>query len=191
MSAGTERKALEAFDTTLNHFERLGLSPSVEVDREMIETNYLERSARVHPDKHGVDGDAAQRNAMEHASALNIAYRVIRDTVQRAEYLVKLAGIDLDSSDAVGGAPKPSQAFLIDMIERREGLEEAALRGVEALEDLRDELEDEARGVLKRALEAFDAGNVSGAAQGLVRRRYLARLGEEVETQIEGASAHE
>ena len=191
MSAGTERKALEAFDVTLNHFERLGLSPSVEVDREVIETNYLERSARVHPDKHSVDGDAAQRNAMEHASALNIAYRVIRDTVERAEYLVKLAGVDLDSSDVVGGAPKPSQAFLIDMIERREGLEEAVAGGVDALEDLRDELEDEASVVLKRALAAIDAGNILDAAEELVTRRYLARLGEEVETQIEGASAHE
>ena len=191
MTAGAETEALEAFDASLNHFERLGLSPSVEVDRDLIETNYLERSARVHPDKHGGDGDAAQRNAMEHASALNIAYRVIRDPVERAEYLVKLGGIDLDSSDVVGGAPKPSQAFLVDMIERREGVEDAALRGGDALEDLRDEIEDEASAVLTRALAAIDSGNILGAAQALVTRRYLARLIEDVEMKIEGASANE
>ena len=89
------------------------------------------------------------------------------------------------------GAPKPSQAFLVDMIERREGVEDAALRGGDALEDLRDEIEDEASAVLTRALAAIDSGNILGAAQALVTRRYLARLIEDVEMKIEGASANE
>ena len=177
---------LPDFDPALNHFARLGLEASFDVDREALEANYLQRSAAVHPDRHRSGGEGLERLAMEHASAINVAYRVLRDPVSRAEYLVKLGGIDLDSSDEQGGAPKPTQAFLVDMIERREQLEEAADEGVEALEDLRDELDDEARAVFRRAGDALREGNVSAAAIELVTRRYLARLESEIEARIEG-----
>ena len=49
---------------------------------------------------------------------------MLRDGVRRAEYLVKLGGVDLDSSDPQSGAPHLTQAFLIEMIERRERLDE-------------------------------------------------------------------
>lgn len=75
---------------------------------------------------------------MEHAAALNEAYAVLRQRTGRAEYLVKLGGIDLDSSEPGQGAPQPTQVFLIDMIERREGLDDARAEGRDALEDARD-----------------------------------------------------
>lgn len=188
MSSPPAPGSLEVFDPGLDHFARLGLEAAVDLDREALEANYLERSARAHPDRHQAAGEGAQRRAMEHASAINEAYAVLRDRVKRAEYLVKLGGIDLDSSAEVGGAPKPSQAFLMDMIERREALEEAAAEGEEALEELRETLEDEASGVIKRALTALREGQVEQAARELVTRRYLARLGEEIDAQLEGSS---
>ena len=117
--------SLDDFDPTLTHFERLGVEARVAVDREGLESNYLERSKQVHPDRFVLAASGVQRLAMEHAAALNEAYTVVRDATQRAEYLVKLGGIDLDSSDEAGGAPEPTQSFLIDMIERREALESA------------------------------------------------------------------
>ena len=180
--------SLPDFDPALNHFARLGLEPALDLDREALEGRYLELSAAVHPDKHQAAGEAAQRLAMEHASAINVAYRVLRDVVGRAEYLVKLGGIDLNSTDERHGAPKPTQAFLVEMIERREALDEAAAEGEDALEDLRDELADESGAVLKRAQAAIRAGDIAGAARELVTRRYLARLDQEIEAQLGGGS---
>ncbi len=179
---------LPPFDPGLDHFARLGLKPSVDVDRESLESNYLERSVAAHPDRHQAAGDAAQRLAMEHASALNVAYKTLRAPVGRAEYLVKMGGIDLDSSDVVGGAPKPDQAFLFEMIERREALDEAAAAGEEALEDMRDGLADESGAVLRRAQQALRDGAVADAARELVTHRYLKRLDEEIEARLEGNS---
>lgn len=176
---------LPPFDPGVSHFERLGLQPRVDIDREQLEANYLERSQVVHPDRYVQSGPAEQRRAMEHAAALNEAYAVLRDRTRRAEYLVKLGGIDLDSSDVEHGAPKPSQAFLIDMIERREGVERARLEGAEAIEDLRDEVEDERAAKIRSAEAALERGELPAAAEALVAARYLARLIEELEGALE------
>ncbi len=179
---------LERFDPSRNHFERLGLAPAVALDREALESAYLERSRRVHPDRFVTADAATQRLAMEHAAAVNEAYQVLRSPLRRAEYLVKLGGIDLDSSDAGTGAPKPTQAFLIEMIERREGLEAATEAGLEALEDLADELADEREAIVDAAVKALESGEVAKAAEALVHARYLARLADEIENAKESAA---
>jgi molecular chaperone HscB len=172
-----ERFELEPFDPSLDHFARFGLERGWKLDRDALERRYLERSRRYHPDRF-VGADASTRRAaLEHSAAINAGYRTLRDPVARAEYLVKLGGIDLDSSDPKTGAPRPEQAFLIDMIERREQLEQAS----EAkLESLHDEIEDEMDEVLARALAALERADVPAAAAALVQRRYLDRFLHEI-----------
>lgn len=122
---------------------------------------------------------------MERSAAINEGYRILRNPVQRAEYLCKLAGVDVDSSDAKGGAPKMDQAFLIEMIERREQVAEAREGGDDALRSLRGRVDDEAEEVFDAAVDALEEEQIDTAAQGLVRRRYLQRLLDELDHAIE------
>lgn len=163
-----------------DHFVLLGVPQQFEIDAEQLEREYLSRAAAVHPDRVATGTSAQRREAMERSSAVNEAYRTLRDPVQRAEYLVKLGGIDLDSSDAVGGAPKMEQAFLIDMIERRERVEQAREQG--SLDALRANVEDELDDVLDEAVASLRTGDLRGAAEKLVVRRYLQRLVDEIDS---------
>lgn len=148
------------------------------VDRDDLETRYLDRSREVHPDRFAGASSGEQREAMESAAALNEAYRALRDPVRRAEYLVCLAGIDLD---AQGSAPGMDQGFLMDMIDRRERLD--AARGDEdALDTFFDEVEGEIQRIFGRAVERIASGDTPAAARELVARRYLQRLADEIET---------
>ena len=168
-------------ESAADHFARFGLPRRHAIDRDALESEYLRRAAQSHPDKFVGRSSAEQRAAMESSAAINEGYRVLRDPVQRAEYLCKLAGIDLDSSDATGGAPHMDQAFLIEMIERRETVESARADGAGALEALRAEVEGEADDILDDAVEALDDDDAYGAARLLVRRRYLQRLLDEID----------
>lgn len=185
-----------AVDGVVDHFARLGLARRYDLDRERLEQAYLERAPKVHPDRFVGGTSAQQREAMESSAALNEGYRVLRDPVRRAEYLCKLAGIDVDSSDPRSGAPAMGQDFLIEMIERREAVEQARAQGAAAVDALRDEVEGELDEALDRAVEALarGAGEASGeapgqlsgaavteAARALVQRRYLQRLLDELE----------
>jgi len=168
---------LEPFDPSLDHFARLGLERGWKLDRDALERRYLERSRQIHPDRFVGADSGTRRAALEHSSAVNTAYRTLRDPVARAEYLVKLGGIDLDSSDPHTGAPRPEQSFLIEMIERREQLEDASPAKLDAL---RDAIEAEIDEVFDRALAALGRGDVRAAAAALVHRRYLERFLNEV-----------
>ncbi len=190
---------LPRVDPSHDHFARLGLARTWKIDRDALESNYLERSRLTHPDRFAAADSSTRRAAMEQSAALNEAYRVLRDPVARAEYLVKLGGIDLDSSDPHTGAPHPNQAFLIEMIERRDELDDAS---PEQLAALRERVEEELDEVFSSAIAALqpraadealqpgradeaNAGEIRRAAAALVHRRYLRRFLDELD-----AAAH-
>lgn len=164
-----------------DHFAVLGLPRRHAVSRDAVEDAYVARARAWHPDRFVTDDRQARARALSWASAVNEAYRVVRDPVRRAEYLVRLAGIDLDSSEPVGGAPSPGQTFLVDMIERREALVQVRARGATAMQDHRADVEHEAEEALYAAVAALEAGDRDAAARRLVQRRYLARLLEEID----------
>mgnify|MGYP000621833161 CR=1 FL=1 len=167
----------------MDHFERLGQPRQHGLDRDGLEQAYLQRAAAAHPDKVPQDDSSAKRAAMELSAAINEAYRTLRDPVKRAEYLVKLGGRDLDSSDPDVGAPKMPQAFLIEMIEHRERVAEAQAAGADALDDLRDDVESQEGQALRDAVAAIEAADTEAAARHLVVRRYLQRLLDEIDEQ--------
>jgi molecular chaperone HscB len=163
-------------------FERLGLPRRFAIDRDVIEHAYIARARAVHPDRFAGGSPAEQRAAMEASAALNEAHRVIRDPVRRAEHLCRLlGGIDVDSSDPRVGAPAVGQAFLVEMIERREALEDARGQGPAALDALRRGVEDERDDALDAAVRALEADDPQDAARRLVERRYLQRLLDEID----------
>ncbi|MFN3186926.1 MAG: Fe-S protein assembly co-chaperone HscB [Nannocystaceae bacterium] len=163
----------------MDHFERLGQPAQHALDRDALEHAYLQRAAAAHPDKVAQDDASAKRAAMEASAAINEAYRTLRDPVKRAEYLVKLAGRDLDSSDPDSGAPQMPQSFLIEMIEHRERVAEAQAGG--SLDALRDDIEAQESDALSAAVSAIDGGDHEAAARHLVVRRYLQRLLDEID----------
>lgn len=167
-----------------NHFVELGLEPTYDLDLAALERNYLALAQRHHPDRVAAGTVTERRAAMETSGAINEGYRVLRDAVRRAEYLCRLGGVDLDSSDPEHGAPTMPQAFLIEMIERREGLAEARAGGTAATDALRDRVSSEQDHALERAVAALRRGTTREAAIALVERRYLQRLIDEIDGEV-------
>lgn len=164
-----------------HYFELFGFPVEHALDRGALESRYLELAKEFHPDRYAGGTLAEQRASMEQSSQLNEGYRILRDPTRRAEYIVKLAGIDLDSSDSETGAPAMDQRFLIEMIERREALGAARLKGEAAAEEQRQRVEAEADEVFERAVHKLQVREVLAAARLLVERRYLQRLLDELD----------
>ncbi len=173
-----------------DYFACFGIPRSYALDRDLLESRYLEISREVHPDRFAGGSARQQRLAVERSSLVNQAYRTLRDPVQRAEYLVKLGGIDLDRSDPEGGAPDPGQGFLIEMIELRESLEEAAKGGPAVLDGLRVTIEERQEQALDAGIDAIEGDDISAAAGHLVIHRYLQRFLDEVEAAVTDARTY-
>jgi molecular chaperone HscB len=116
-----------------DYFELLGLPRAFRLDQAVLESNWKERAAQVHPDRFVAAMAAQRRVALQWSTRLNEAYRVLRDPLSRAQYLCELAGFKADPNTRVPLEP----AFLIEQMAWREDLEQLEHRqdkvGLEAL----------------------------------------------------------
>lgn len=115
---------------TPDPFDQLGLPARFDLRPGEIESAYLSRSSRLHPDLVGSDAEAARAMAM-----LNEARRVLRDPEQRASALLERLGgpgKEQDKSLPTG--------FLMEIMAHRESMEESL-----AVEDERERARQLAR----------------------------------------------
>jgi molecular chaperone HscB len=141
--------ALFAPDPAPSPFEVFGLETAFAVDGAALEKRLLALTRRMHPDYFA--RDPRQHAQAEHnTAALNAAYDVVSDAVQRADWLVRHLG----GPDELSERELPRE-FLVEVLEWNEALEAArdggAVSGLAALErDL-----TQRRAASLRAIEAL------------------------------------
>jgi molecular chaperone HscB len=103
-------------------FDILGVEPRFDLDLRALDQRHRDVSRALHPDRYTGAPAAERRMALGRAIEANEAVRVLRDPIRRAEALVKRAGVEVGAA----GEPKASPALLMEMMESREELSEAA-----------------------------------------------------------------
>jgi molecular chaperone HscB len=161
----------------MNPFARLGVEPKFSVDLVELERVHRELSRALHPDRHAQGLPAERRKTLDDAVAVNEAWRVLRDPLRRAEALLELRGLASE-----GPAAKPSPAFLMEMMERREELDAAKSKGAAALERLAAAVGADFERTRDRLASALDEGiEAFGPAPRLLAElRFQRRLLDEI-----------
>jgi molecular chaperone HscB len=170
-------------------FEVFGLPPSYDINIPMLERQFRELSLQLHPDRFAQADPRERRLSLEQTTALNEAYRTLKDPSRRAFYLLKLHGVDLDREDAGAQRDMPEE-FLEEVMELREELEtamkvkdltRAQAMAVDVTARQREAL-TEAAGALRALQQApNDEELVKKASHELGRVRYFTRFLEQVE----------
>ncbi len=107
-------------DLTNNYFELFQLPVGYRLKKSELDCRYKSLQRKVHPDRFVAEDAHRQLYAVQAASQVNSAYQTLRNPLQRAIYMLELAGIDpVDHSVAM------PQDFLVEQIELREQLAEA------------------------------------------------------------------
>jgi molecular chaperone HscB len=165
------------------YFELLGLPKQMKLDNAALERGFRELSKKVHPDRFQMAPPAERRRAVEQTTELNEAYRTLRDPQKRAEYLMKLEGVEIGSE----ASRTVDSALLAEMMELQEEIDRAD--SPEALEALRKQLNDRKRDALERVERFFDEGlgTREECVATLHEIRYLRRLIELIDHELEEA----
>ena len=168
---------MSVFDSS--HFALLGLPETFAIDAPALESAWRRLQGAVHPDRHVQGSDTDRRLALQRATQVNEAYRVLRDPQRRAAYLCALRGVDLHVESNTTMPP----AFLMQQMEWREALADARqARDESALDALRAELDAERDPLLARIGTALDARNdPAQAGEGVRQLMFLDRLSEEID----------
>ncbi len=155
----------------IDPFATLGIARSFDVDLSAVEKTHRELSRALHPDRYTGAGHSERREALGKAVEVNEAWRVVRDPIRRAEALFTLAGVAVGETSE----PKPTGAFLMDMLEQREALSDAKVaRDASAVRALAGTIEARLHEAEKALGEGFARANVDAAALAPL----VGRLGE-------------
>jgi molecular chaperone HscB len=103
-------------------FETLGVEARFDLDLRAVERRHLELSKALHPDRYAGAPATERRLALSRAIDVNEAFRVLRDPIRRAEALFRRAGVPVGETLE----PKASPSLLMEMMEVREELSDAA-----------------------------------------------------------------
>ena len=100
----------------MNYFEVFELEPTLGLDTVQLEKKFHALSREHHPDYHTDRSPEERERALRMTALVNDAYRILRNSTRRAEYLVRSAGFEVDGS-------KVPQALLTEVFEINEELE--------------------------------------------------------------------
>ncbi len=175
---------------TADYFRFFGLEPRLKIDAANLEKRFYELSRLLHPDRYLRKSPTEQQYSLEATAILNDAYRVLRNPVARAEYVLRQAGVESLEPRARTLDP----ALLAEVFELNEALEE--FRGGDrsvrpALEQARERFlaqRGEIDAGLESLFERYDesrAPNVLAEIRKLLdRRKYVQNLIEQLDREL-------
>ncbi|HYP06920.1 MAG TPA: Fe-S protein assembly co-chaperone HscB [Bryobacteraceae bacterium] len=171
---------------TQDYFGFFGLPPKLTLNSADLQTRFYSLSRQFHPDRFARRAPAEQEYALNATALLNDAYRVLRDPIQRAEYLLAQQGFDIGEQRSNDVPPELlEEVFELNML-----LEESPSK--EELEAARTKFHRMMAaidGELQSLFHQYDATagdkSVLQRIRGVLnRRRYVQNLVRDVEKAI-------
>jgi len=145
---------------------------------------FRQLQGQLHPDRFATKSQYEKRIAVQYSAEVNRAYTILRKPLDRALYLLELAGMSREevSSQKIAGG------FLIEQMELREKLETIhdLVDPETVLEHLMIEIAGDIKTHEQEFIAAFESSDLNNAAGACVKMQYLEKLLQEAE-QIESS----
>jgi molecular chaperone HscB len=171
-------------DFSRNYFELFGLPRAFRFDAAVLDRAYRQLQSEVHPDRFAGGTDAEKRLALQASARVNEAYRALKNPVQRAQYLLRMHGIDAVSETDTA---LPLE-FLERQLERREQAAEAqTARDVRTLSSLLADARAESQALEDVLAQVLDDEQAFATARMQVRElTFLTKLAEDIDAMLAG-----
>ncbi|MDB4957591.1 MAG: Chaperone protein HscB [Myxococcales bacterium] len=163
-----------------NPFELLGLPVQFDLDPQVIERAFFERTKELHPDKFAAAPVTERVAALSRSRALNDAYQTLKKPVPRAEYLLERAGV------TIGDNERLDPEFLMQILELREELAEARIaKRTSEIERLCQVMKGRRKAAVGALPALFETNDLPAIKEQLIVLRYLDRYLEECDTALD------
>jgi molecular chaperone HscB len=169
-------------DFKADHFALFGVKPVFRLDLSDLDSRYRDIQAQVHPDRFAHAGEAERRLSMQWATHANEAYQTLKKPLERAKYLLHLAGHDIQ---AESNTAMPAD-FLMEQMEWREAVMDARHGGDHhELEHLHNRLRGDITNRYDELAQLLDETGDHAQATDLVRRlMFLEKLLYEIDDAL-------
>lgn len=164
----------------VDFFKLLQVEPRFEVNSSELSRKFRTLQSQVHPDKIAGKGDDREKeNSIDWSTLLNKAYKTLSAPLPRGEYMLRNHLPDKDEE----GKTIRSQAFLSDMMEKNEEVDEADTKT--ELEKLLDVTDADINKMLEELRTAFDNKDFHNAKDILEKMKFLYSLKNGIKLKLE------
>ena len=146
--------------SVLDYFSLFQLEATFCIDQDRLRGNYQTLIKKFHPDQYMGLPEVDQRVAAQSCADINNGFRVLSNEILRAEYLLKMSGVDLRHAEKEGVGSN----FLMVQIALRERLDAISADNHSLLDPLRvdvKKLYDQSRDTFVRATLQADWAEAS------------------------------
>ena len=173
-----------------DYFELFGIPRRLNLSLDALQQRYYELSRQLHPDRFMQKPEAERQRALDMSSALNDAYRTLKDPVKRAQYLLGLEGFDSGEQRSKDVPPELlEEVFELNMaLEEMRGGDDSARPQLEQAEKNFTSMLAETDQQLQSFFGQYDTSKsqdvLSQIRNVLNRRKYIQNLVSEVERTL-------
>ncbi|MBU3697015.1 Fe-S protein assembly co-chaperone HscB [Dechloromonas sp.] len=169
-------------DLTADFFSLFELPRAFRLNLSELDSRFRDVQAQVHPDRFAHASEAERRLSMQWATHANEAYQTLKKPLERAKYLLHLAGHDIQAEN---NTAMPAD-FLMEQMEWREAVMEArGGRDHHELEHLYLRLQNDIRSRYDELGELLDDRRNAAEATDRVRRlMFLEKLLYEIDDAL-------
>jgi len=171
-------------------YEIFGLPRSLNLSLDNLQKRFYELSRQLHPDRFMQKPEAERQRALDMSSALNDAYRTLKDPIKRAQYLLGLEGFDIGEQRSKDVPPELlEEVFELNMaLEEMRGGDDSARPQLEAAEKNFTNMLADSSQQLEGLFAQYDAAQsrdvLAQVRNVLNRRKYIQNLVSEVEKTL-------
>jgi molecular chaperone HscB len=162
-----------------SYFQLLDIPVTFALDLKQLDRAYFQAQRTTHPDRLVGKPEAERVQAILQSQLVNEAYEALKNPLHRAEHLLELQNIFVNVDEGEGASP----ALLMEMMELRERLADAADNGAELMTTL-NEIKKAASDCQAALASLFEAQNYANAAEETMRLNYLMKAMEEAHMVI-------
>ncbi|MBK5290134.1 MAG: Fe-S protein assembly co-chaperone HscB [Acidobacteriia bacterium] len=173
-----------------DYYAFFGLEHKLNIDNEDLQRRFYQLSKLLHPDRYTRRAQRERDYSLEATAILNDGYRVLRDPVKRAEYILAEQGFEVGEQRAKDVPPE----LLEEVFELNMALEELVSGASSVrpqLEEARSRFRAMRREADERLGDLYKLWDASGERDSLVavrgelnRRKYIENLITEVEKAL-------
>jgi len=159
-----------------NYYDFFEIPHHLSLDLKDLEQRFYALSRKWHPDRFARAGVEERQDALDASALLNDGYRVLRDPVQRANYLLKENGFDVGEQQSKEVPPE----LLEEVFELNMALEESDAPAIAEAKSKFEKMQASIDGELEAKYREYDARQSRETLQEirslLNRRKYVSNL---------------
>ena len=164
-------------DLSQNHFSLFGLPIGFDIDLDDLSSRYRDLQRSSHPDRHSQSTDGERLLSMQLTAKVNEGFRILKDVLARASYLLELENIDVHNDHNT----RMDALFLMEQLELREELADVrqANDPLPILENIKALTAQRIRELTDAYKSYYQKGDLAKAHETVRKMQFLYKLRQE------------